>query len=235
VSKVVYIGLEGSGKSTLMALECNELVYRNERWGVKTGVVRPIVSNLQFSKSFEKFAESKGVPILYWSDIEDLEGMSECDLIIDEVGAVFDSRSFAMLPLSTRLWLAQADKLGVHIYAGAQDWAQIDVSFRRLVKRLYEVKKVIGTRRPSLSRPGAKNPWAVILKYKVAPAASSDSSELKTLSIIPWIHFFGRKTFERFDTNARIKDSEAPPLKRVVRTWTNPETGKVEYKQVRYY
>jgi len=233
--KVVYIGKEGSGKSTLMACDSYELVHRNVNWAKKTGKVRPIVSNLQYSKHFEDFAREKGVPIRYWKDIEELETLTECDLIIDEVGAVFDSRSFADLPLSTRLWLAQADKLGVHIYAGAQDWAQIDVSFRRLVKRLYEIKKVLGTRRPSQTRPGAKNPWAIMLRYKVAPEASSDSAELKTLSVLPMLHIFGKKAFTRFDTNARIRSSEAPPLKRVVRTWTNPETGRVEHTQIRYY
>lgn len=160
--------------------------------------------------------------------------MQECDLFIDEVGAYFDSRTYSDLPLATRLWLAQAQKLGVRIYGGAQDWGQIDVSFRRLVNRLYELKKVIGTRRPSKTIPAGEYPWAIVLAYKVAPAASSDSTELRTLSILPEIHFAGKRSFARFDTNARIQDSEYPPLKRVVRHWTDPKTGKIGYTRIQY-
>lgn len=230
MSKTVYIGLEGSGKTLFMARDAHELLYRNRNWYKKTGVMRPLVSNITFSPSFEAFAREMGVPIAYWRDLEELEQMTECDLFIDELGAYFDSRTFADLPLSVRLWLAQADKLGVHIYGGAQDWGQVDVSYRRLVKRLYEVKKFIGTRRPSQSRPGAKHPWAVILAYKVAPAINADSSELKTLSIVPSINVFARKSVSRFDTNARVENSAPPPLKKIVRVC--PEDGYVRTRYV---
>jgi len=232
--KTVYIGKEGSGKTLLMGRDTKWIIDRNAKLFKKTGMVRVLRSNIAYSKSLEEYAESKGVPVMYWKDIEELEKFSECDLFIDEVGAYFDSRTFSDLPLSTRLWLAQAQKLGVHIYAGAQDWGQIDVSFRRLVSRLYEVKKVLGSRRPSKTIPAGKHPWAIILMYKVAPAASSDSTELATLSMLPEIFFAGKKAVGRFDTNARIIDSAAAPLQRIVRHWTNPETGKVEYTRTVY-
>jgi len=143
------------------------------------------------------------------------------------------SESFAKLFQRTKD-VAQAQKLGVDIYAGAQDWGQIDVSFRRLVKRLYELKKVIGTRRPSKTRPAGKARWAIILSWKVAPAAASDSSELKTLSIIPGFFWARGKHFDIFNTNARITTSEYPPLRRIVRHWTNPKTGEIEYTRTVY-
>jgi len=183
---------------------------------------------------FTDYAHSRGVEIIPWKNIEELETFTECDLFIDEVGAYFDSRTFTDLPLTTRLWLAQAQKLGVHIYAGAQDWGQIDVSFRRLVGKLYELKKVAGSRRPSRTMPAGKHPWAVILSYKVAPAAANDSSELKTLSILPGVFFAGKKAFRRFDTNARITTSEAAPLQRIVRHWYDPVTGKIGYTRTTY-
>lgn len=191
---------------------------------------RRIVSNIRYSKGLENYAKNKGIDIYYWKDIEELEKFSECDLFIDEIGAYFDSRTFDQLPLSTRLWLAQAQKLGVHIWGGAQDWGQIDVSFRRLVNKLYELKKALGTRRPSRTFPAGKHPWALILAWKVAPLASSDSADLRTLSILPEIHFAGKKSFSRFDTNARVADTAPPPLKKIVRIC--PEDGyvRVQYK-----
>lgn len=194
---------------------------------------RSITSNIAYSESLENYAKSKGIPIRYWKDIEELENMTETDLFIDEIGAYFDSRTYTDLPLTTRLWLAQAQKLGVHIYGGAQDWGQIDVSFRRLVNRLYEVKKVIGTRRPSLTTPERKHPWAIIFTWSVAPEADSDSTALRTRSILPAPYFAGKEAFARFDTNARIADNTPPPLKRIVRHWYD-ENGKIGYTRTVY-
>jgi len=232
--KKVFIGKEGSGKTLLMGQESERILYRNVHLHKKTGFMRPIVSNIAYSAQFLAKARKLGVPVKAWRDIEELQNLTECDLFIDEVGAYFDARTFSDLPLATRLWLAQAQKLGVHIYAGAQDWAQIDVSFRRLVSSLYEVKKIAGSRRPSLSLPGSKFPWAIILIWRIAPASTSESAELRTLSVLPEFFFVGRKKVSRFDTNARIAETAAPPLKRIQRHWTNPQTGKVEYTQTRY-
>jgi len=196
-------------------------------------IARKVVSNIKYSKSLEEYAKKKGIIIEYWKDIEELERMSECDLFIDEIGAYFDSRTFDLLPLSTRLWLAQAQKLGVHIWGGAQDWGQIDVSFRRLVKRLYDLRKVAGTRRPSKTFPPGKYPWAIIFAFKVAPAASSDSTELKTISLVPEVFFAGKKSFARFDTNARVADTAAPPLKKITRHWFN-DKGEIGYTRTVY-
>jgi len=267
MSKVVYIGKEGSGKTHLMGadtkwcIDFNERLYakqlkgweeRKRAWEKhlqlreKIGtpflkeeeklfkeplpIKRKIVSNITYSKSLEDYAKSKGIEIYYWKDIEELESFTECDLFIDEVGAYFDSRTFADLPLTTRLWLAQAQKLGVYIYAGAQDWGQIDVSFRRLVNKLYELKKFIGTRRPSKSIPAGKHPWAIILAWRVAPESSSDSSELRTLSMVPELHVATKKSFDRFDTNARISNSAPPPLKKITRVCPEDGYTRVQYR-----
>jgi len=231
--KTVYIGKEGSGKTLMMGADAKWIVDRNSRLFEKTGLIRPIRSNIAFSESFIRYAKEKNVDILSWRNIEELETFAECDLFIDEVGAYFDSRTFDLLPLSTRLWLAQAQKLGVDIWGGAQDWGQIDVSFRRLVKRLYELKKVAGTRRPSKTFPAGKHPWALIFAWRVAPLASSDSADLRTLSLLPEFHFAGRRSFARFDTNARVPDTAPPPLKKVVRHWYDEE-GKIGYTRTVY-
>jgi len=233
MSKTVYIGLEGSGKTYLMGMDTMRIIDRNAYWAKKTGVMRPIVSNMVYTQRTIDYANSKGVPIRYWSDIEELSALTECDLFIDEIGAYFDSRNFADLPLDVRLWLAQAQKLGVYIYGGAQDWAQIDASYRRLVKRLYEVRKVVGSRRPAASVPTSSFVWGLIFAFRLSPGSDSDSTTLKTISWLPDFFFIRKKWVKVFDTNARVKDSAAPPLKRVVRHWYN-EKGEIGYTRVRY-
>lgn len=233
--KRIYIGKEGSGKTLMMGREAERVVRRNKKLLKKTGFVRPIVTNFYFSPNFVNWARSNGVPVKQWKDISELESMTECDLFIDEVGAYFDSRSFADLPLSTRLWLAQAQKLGVHIIGSAQDWQQIDVSFRRLVNDLVEVKKIVGSRRPSKTIPGSAYPWAWLLVTNLNPKSTDSADDLKTLHLIPPLlnptcyRLATKPDTDRFDTNARVIESELPPLRKRVRVC--PEDG---YKQVRY-
>lgn len=226
--KVIFVGKEGSGKTLLLGREADRIVKKNVKLYKKTGVMRPIITNIAHSDSFYEFARANGVPIKGWQHIADLEHMTECDLFIDEVAAYFDSRTFADLPLSTRLWLAQAQKLGVHIYGGAQDWAQIDVSFRRLVTYLYEVKKVMGSRRPSKSIPGGRFRWAVGLQWRLNPLADADLGN-RSMSLLPSLIVMTARDMNRFDTNARVLNSEPPPLRKIVRVCH--EDG---YKRTRY-
>lgn len=213
--KTVYVGQEGSGKTLLLGRETERLILRNSKLAKQTGQVRPIISNISYSPGLIKFAASKGVPIREWRDIAELETFEECDLFIDEIGTYFDSRTFSDLPLSTRLWLAQGQKRGVHIYGGCQDWGQVDVSFRRLVSSLFEVKRLFGSRRPSRTIPGSKYPFAFALKWKVNPVA--DVENLKTIGILPTLIFMTKWDTDRFDTNARVPLSKHPPLVHIER------------------
>jgi len=227
--KTVYVGKEGSGKTLLLGRESERLVYRNVFLAKKTGYMRPLISNISYSPQFIKFATSKGVPVKQWRHISELELFTEADILIDEIGAYFDSRTFADLPLSTRLWLAQAQKLGVHIYGGAQDWAQIDISFRRLVSHLYEIRRIFGSRRPSKSIPGSKHPFAVAFRWRLDPNGAAETTDAKSLSVIPALIVMTKRDTDRFDTNARVAMSDPPPLRKVVRVC--PEDG---YKRIRY-
>lgn len=230
VSKTVFVGLEGDGKSLLLAQESYRLVHRNHNWNKITGQSRPIVSNLPYSQNFLQFAKSKGVEIKYWQHISELEKMSECDLIIDELSTYFDSRGFENLPLSTRLWLAQAEKMGVDIYGTAQDFGQVDKSFRRLCKKVILVRKIIGSRRPMKTAPPVKRVWGIIGKWEIDPRGfDGDQSDMKTLNILPSFFLIKKKDVGLFDTQQRIQMSSPPPLIKIVRTCEEDGYTKVRY------
>jgi len=229
-SKRVYVGLEGSGKSLMMAKESVDNVYRNARWLRKTGIVRPIMGNLAWSQSFKDFAASKGVPVISWQHLADLPYLSECDLYIDELATYFDSRLFAELPLNVRLWLAQAEKLGVQIVGAAQDFGQVDKSVRRLCKEVYEVKKVIGSRRPMKTAPRVRFAWGLCFLWQLDPRSfAGEQVEMKSLSLLPSMFFIRKKLLKMFDTSERVNLSEPPPLQKIVRVC--PEDG---YKKIKY-
>jgi len=148
--KAVYTGPESSGKTAMLSKQLKVSLKNSVKWKKKYGFVRPIVGNLSFSDKFRETCERKGVPVLDWHDIDQLSSLRGCDLFIDELGVYFDSRLFKDMPVSVRRWLPQSEKLGVRIFGAAQDYGQIDKNYRRLVQRLYEVKKYSGTTRPGL-------------------------------------------------------------------------------------
>lgn len=231
--KRVYVGLESSGKSLLIARESVWNVLRNERWNKKTGKSRPIVGNVPWSSEFYSFANSRGVEVRRWQHIHELVDFHGCDLYIDELATYFDSRLFADLPLNVRLWLAQAEKMGVQIVGAAQDFAQVDKSFRRLCKEVYEVRKKIGSPRPMENAPPIKHVWGVCFKYKLDPQSFlGEQVEMKTLGL-PKPFLIRSRDMKWFDTSARVSLSEPPPLQRIQRHWYLPD-GSVGHTVTKY-
>jgi len=225
--KIVYTGSEGSGKSYQLALTAGRLVERNHDWLKKTGIPRPITSNLHFSPQFEEFAAERSIPIYYWKDIEELPKMTETDLLVDEIGAYFDSPTFKDLPLDVRLWIAQADKLGVDIFGTAQDFAQVDITFRRLVSgkgnALYLIDKIAGSNRPSSTKPFIKKVWGVCTKIEIDPVAyDEETKKFAGKGVIPSFFFIRKEICEIFDTNLRIEKSKFPPYKHIERECADP-------------
>lgn len=229
MSKVIYTGLESSGKSYKLAMVADDLLMRNARWFLESGQARPIASNMKFSDGFVERARTAGVPIVYWKDLDELVELENCDVIIDEVGNYFDARGWSELTLDVRRWLTQGAKCGVEIYGSAQDFAQIDKAFRRLVKELYYIRKIIGSPRPSPRKPPVKKIWGLCLVHELQVSAYDEDKQIKQ-SIFPSFFFIERKYCEIFDTNQKIVKSAPPPLRKVVRVC--PEDG---FKQVRYY
>jgi len=231
--KIIYSGLESSGKSLQLAQRAEELVVRNKRWFKRTNVLRPIYSNMKFSKAFEEWAMVKmGVPIVYWSDLGSLIEVTEADIICDEVGNYFDARMWASLSLDVRRWLTQGAKHGVHFYGGAQDFAQVDKSFRRLVQPgdLIYITKIMGSRRPSKSTPGIKYIWGLCLVRKLNPQGyDEDKKQFNSSGILPTFFTIKSEYCRIFDTNQSIQRSSPPPLTHILQSCNTCGIKKVSH------
>jgi len=211
MSKVIFAGLESSGKSLKLAMVAVDLVYRNASWFKRSGIVRPIATNLEFSPFFNNLAEELGVPIVYWHDLDDLIKLEHADVIIDEVGNYFDARLWSDLSLDVRRWLTQGAKSGIEIYGSAQDFAQVDKSFRRLCNELYEITKLVGSPRPSPTKPPVKRIWGLCMMRGLDPRAyNEDKKKFDSSMSIPGFFLIQKKYCEVFDTRQKIVRS-APP------------------------
>jgi len=223
MAKLIYSGLEDSGKTYKLAETSVAIAFRNGKW-IKQGLPpRAIVSNVPYTKRFRDLTDRLGVPLRHWTDLEELPELRHCDLFIDEVGTYFDSRNFKDLPLDIRLWLAQASKLGVDIYGGAQDFAQVDLAFRRLTTTLHHITKFIGSKRPDITRPPVGKIWGICSMKEMDPVGYDEAKKaFNNKGILPSIFFLRKEYCDVFDTTQRVAKSKPPPYKHVVRACADP-------------
>jgi len=211
--KYVVSGLEDSGKSLWLARVIRRVANRNARWLRVTGTPRPIITNMWLHADFVRKCENEGVPVRHFLNLHEIVDVPDADIFIDEIGTYFDSRMWADIPLDVRRWLAQASKRGTDIYGTAQDFAQVDKSFRRLVNQLQHVVKFIGSDRPTPSRPPVKKPWGVCLRWDLNPTAyAEDNKQIEGFLGLPIPFFITKEDCDTYDTRQLQKKSEGMPL-----------------------
>jgi len=214
MSKIIYSGLEGSGKSLKLAMKAEEILFRNSKWKIKSGVVRPMAFNFPLSKDFTEQAKDLGIPLLFWENLDDLISFKDCDIFIDEIGTYFDSRLWTELSLDVRRWIQQGSKMGIELFGACQDFSQVDKSFRRLVNELYSIQKLIGSSRPSNTKPPIKKIWGLCMISELNPRSyDEDNKEIISGGLIPNFFFITRHSCELFDTRHFIQRSKPLYLK----------------------
>jgi len=221
--KVVFTGLESSGKSLRLAQRIRDVIIRNSKWNKVTGVSRVIYSNLRLASHVEAWANELGVEIKYWKDVHELTDFYECDVIIDELGTYFDARRWPDLSADVKKWLRQGAKMGVEVYGTAQDFGQVDKAFRLLTNELYEITKLVGSRRPSATKPPVKHVWGVCLvKEKDPRELDSTSGKFDNKTFLPSFFFIGKDDCMMYNTQQKIDVSELAPYRHGLRKCSEP-------------
>lgn len=235
---VVFTGLPGSGKSAKLARSCIDVLYRNRKWYEKLckrwdknpedmifyddkskkflpPQRRMVHLNLKLAEEVEhEFADF----IVYWTDLRQLTQLRDVDVFIDEIATYFDARLWETLSLEMRRWLAQHRKLGIEIYGTAQDFAQVDKAFRRLTSGLVLLRKLVGTRDISPTKPPPKWIFVLSLVQELDPTTYDEQmSKFQAIGFLPKLMMILRKDVSVFDTRAEVKLSSALPLKHIER------------------
>jgi len=215
-------GQPGNGKSLYTARVARKLVDRNRRWFEKSGSIRLIYSNLKFSHEFEDYAtitireeiDGKWVSqkiclIRYWNNVDEVSKLRDCDLIWDEIATEMDSRTFTSLSDEVKRFLSQYDKRGIEIYANTQDYSLVDLRARMFVTRVATMTKIIGSPRPSPTKPPLKRIWGLILVRDVAEWKATDPSK-KQYDMIPGFFFINENDVKIYDTRQAIEATTLP-------------------------
>jgi len=234
--KIVYTGLESSGKSLMMSKIAEKLLHRNIAWHkvVKT-CPRTMAFNSPMSKEFIKKITDAGLKYMEWRDFHQIEKLQDADIFIDEILKIFPSRGSDPLLPEQMDFLTQGAKSGIHIIGASQDFSQVHKQFRLLTNKVYTVRKLAGSPRPMKSRPSVDIVWGVCIRRQVeAQSFTGDNAtmEAKGFPVPFWIK---RKDVNRFDTLYKLPRATLPDVKvRKQRVYAEDENGDIIYEKTRF-
>jgi len=206
-------GPPGQGKSLYTARTALRLIKRNRLWERKGNPRRKIYSNLKFSENFEK--EHVGY-IEYWSDSSQLVKLHDCDIIWDEIATELDARNWNNLSIEMKRFLSQYRKRGIDIYGNTQDFSMVDQRARLMISNVRTLRKVIGSRDISTTKPNPKHIWGLVLIRDVVNFRETDLQK-KKFELLPSFLLIERILVDIYDTRQDIALGKPPPLRHEIR------------------
>jgi len=218
---IIYVGLPGSGKSLRAAKVTLDILERNKKYLQKSGIARVLWSNIKLAPWVE---ERYGNLIKYWNDPQELVKARDVDVMFDEIATYMDSTQWANMPLEFKRWLQQHRKFGIDIYGTTQDFPMIDISMRRLTNAVFLMRKLMGSRDKSATRPPVLKPWGIILMREVDPDDfTKDKTEYRFIGFD--FFFIRKKLVSTYDTTQELEPGAYPPLRHIVRECNHPGCG----------
>lgn len=230
--KVIYTGIESSGKSLLLSRQAEKVRRRNIGWYKVTGLKRTMAFNSPMSPEFIKLIESSNINYLQFKNLDEILYLEEADIFIDEVIKFFPASGSNSLSNEQLHFITQGAKSGIHLWGASQDFSQVHKQFRLLVNEVYVITKIIGSARPMKTAPPVKYIWGICTKRKVNPLSfKGDSATMDQIEGGLSIFLIKKEDVQRFDTSYKIPISKLPTKKLRRQEEYCDEDG---FKRVRY-
>lgn len=230
--KIVYTGIESSGKSLLLSRQAEKVRLRNIKWFKITGLKRTMAFNSPMSDQFIQKIKDSNINYLYFKNLDEIIYLEEADIFIDELIKFFPASGSQSLSNEQLHFITQGAKSGIHLWGASQDFSQVHKQFRLLVNEVYIIKKIIGSRRPMKTAPPVKRIWGICSKQRVSPQSfKGDSASMDEVEGGLSLFFITREDVERFDTSYKIPISTLPIKKLRRQQEYCDEDG---FKRIRY-
>lgn len=230
--KIIYTGIESSGKSLLLSRQAEKVRQRNIKWFKITGLKRTMAFNSPMSEEFIQLIEKSNINYKYFKNLDEILYLEEADIFIDEVIKFFPANGSNSLTNEQLHFITQGAKSGICLWGASQDFSQVHKQFRLLVNEVYLITKIVGSRRPMKTAPPVKRIWGICSMRKVNPRSfKGDSATMEELEGGLSLFFIRREDVERFDTSYKIPLSKLPVKKIRRQEEVCDEDG---FKRVRY-
>lgn len=142
--------------------------------------------------------------------------LKDFDLFIDEVANYFPSDKWKDTHHEVRRMFAQHRKRGMEIFGNTQDYRMVDINYRRMLSRVFQLYKVIGSPSPSATKPAVKFPWGIIAIFELDPETLEDDKEKERVGF-PSFFLITKKLTSLYDTTEDIKPAPAPAFHHIER------------------
>jgi len=239
--KIVYTGLESSGKSLMLSRMAEKMRKRNTQWLRRRkklkleSVPRTMAFNQPMSEQFKKLILDSGLQYKEFRSFHEIEYDTETDFFIDELLKFFPSRGTDPLPYHVMEWLTQGAKSGNHIYASSQDFSQVHKQFRLLTNKVYIVRKIIGSHRPIKSMPPVGSVWGLCVRSQVKPSSFKGDNATMETQFVPIPFLISKTDTKRYDTLYKVPQATLPDLKlRQQRVYAQDKEGKIIYDKIQF-
>lgn len=230
--KIIYTGLESSGKSLYLSKQAEKVRQRNKKWFEITGLKRTMAFNTPMSQEFKKLILDSNINYLEYNNLDEIIYLEEADIFMDEIIKYFPASGSTQLSNEQIHFITQGEKSGIFLWGASQDFSQVHKTFRRLVKECYIIRKIVGSRRPMKTAPPVKKVWGICSIRKVNPTSfKGDNATMEELEGGLWLFFIRREDIERFDTSYKVPLSKLPVKKIRRQEEVCDEDG---FKRVRY-
>lgn len=210
MSKIVWTGIESSGKSLELSKVAEKVLERNIEWLAITKIPRTMAFNSPMSEEFINRIKKTGIKYLQYKNLNEILHLEEIDIFMDEIIKFFPASGSTPLSNEQIHFITQGAKSGIHLFGASQDFSQVHKQFRLLVNQVYVVRKIIGSPRPMKTAPPVKRIWGICMKQAVEP--NSFKGDNVTMDTIGWPRFFfiRKKDCDRFDTSYKIPMTGLP-------------------------
>jgi hypothetical protein len=209
--KVIYTGIESSGKSLLLSKQAEKVRIRNKKWFKITNLKRTMAFNTPMSAEFIQLIKDSNINFVEFKNLDEILYLEECDIFIDEVIKYFPASGSASLSNEQLHFITQGAKSGIHLWGASQDFSQVHKQFRLLVNQVFVITKLIGSERPMKTAPPVRTIWGICTKRKVNPLSfKGDSATMDQVEGGLSIFFIRKIDIARFDTSYKIPLSKMP-------------------------
>lgn len=210
-----YLGLGRVGhcKSLDMAITIYKCCVQSEKIQKKYDLPkREILVNSPMSKEIMKRFEDR---LIYYECLMDAIYVDHpknkikrknFDLFIDEIGDIIPSDHYKDLPIDVRRFFSQHRHRGVRIFSWSQSYMKVDINYRRMLTKVYELKKLIGSRDPDVTKPPLKVIWGYGAKWELDLELLSGNTEIKKhKGILPEFIPINKKWVKMYDMTYDIE------------------------------